>query len=46
VVLSRTPAVVRRAGPAMGEHNDVVLRDHLGYDDDRVTELVIAGALG
>lgn len=46
VVLSRTPGVVRRAGPAMGEHNDLVLRELLGYDDERVTELVIAGALG
>ena len=46
VRLSRTPAVVRRAGPAMGEHNDVVLRDHLRYDEDRITDLVIAGALG
>ena len=46
IVLSRTPAVVRRANPAMGEHNDHVLRDLLGYDDEHVTELVIAGALG
>jgi crotonobetainyl-CoA:carnitine CoA-transferase CaiB-like acyl-CoA transferase len=46
IVLSRTPAVVRRANPAMGEHNDQVLRELLGYDDDKVTELVIAGALG
>jgi crotonobetainyl-CoA:carnitine CoA-transferase CaiB-like acyl-CoA transferase len=46
VVLSRTPGIVRRAGPAMGEHNDPVLRDLLGYDDDRITDLVIAGALG
>jgi crotonobetainyl-CoA:carnitine CoA-transferase CaiB-like acyl-CoA transferase len=46
VVLSRTPGVVRRAGPAMGEHNDDVLRGVLGYDDDRITDLVIAGALG
>jgi crotonobetainyl-CoA:carnitine CoA-transferase CaiB-like acyl-CoA transferase len=46
VVLSRTPGLVRRAGPAMGEHNDHVLREVLGYDDDRITELVIAGALG
>jgi crotonobetainyl-CoA:carnitine CoA-transferase CaiB-like acyl-CoA transferase len=46
IVLSRTPAVVRRAGPALGEHNDLVLREMLGYDDDRVTDLVIAGALG
>jgi crotonobetainyl-CoA:carnitine CoA-transferase CaiB-like acyl-CoA transferase len=46
VVLSRTPAVVRRANPRMGEHNDHVLRDLLGYDEDHVTDLVIAGALG
>ncbi len=46
VVLSRTPAVVRRANPRLGEHNDHVLRDLLGYDEDHVTELVIAGAIG
>jgi crotonobetainyl-CoA:carnitine CoA-transferase CaiB-like acyl-CoA transferase len=45
-VLSRTPGQVRRAGPAMGEHNDVVLRELLGYDEDTMTNLVIAGALG
>jgi benzylsuccinate CoA-transferase BbsF subunit len=43
--LSRTPGDVRRAGPSLGEDNDVVLRELLGYDDDRVTELVISGAL-
>jgi crotonobetainyl-CoA:carnitine CoA-transferase CaiB-like acyl-CoA transferase len=46
VVLSRTPGVVRRAGPAMGEHNDLVLRELLGYEDAAITALVIAGALG
>jgi crotonobetainyl-CoA:carnitine CoA-transferase CaiB-like acyl-CoA transferase len=46
VVLSRTPAVVRRANPRMGEHNDHVLRDLLAYDEDHITALVIAGALG
>ena len=45
-VLSRTPGQVKRAGPALGEHNDVVLRELLGYDDDTITELIIAGALG
>ncbi len=45
-VLSRTPGVVRRAGPMLGEHNDYVLREVLGYDDERVTRLVIDGALG
>ena len=43
--LSRTPGRVERAGPSLGEDNDVVLRELLGYDDDRVTDLVIAGAL-
>ncbi|MET0458946.1 MAG: CoA transferase, partial [Ilumatobacteraceae bacterium] len=43
---SRTPGVVRRAGPSIGEHNDDVLREILGYDDDHITDLVIAGALG
>ena len=46
VVLSRTPAVVRRANPRLGEHNEHVLRDLLGYDQDQITELVIAGAIG
>ena len=46
VVLSRTPGQVRRAGPSLGEHNDVVLRDLLGYDDERIANLVIGGALG
>jgi hypothetical protein len=30
----------------MGEHNDMVLRELLGYDEDTITNLVIAGALG
>jgi benzylsuccinate CoA-transferase BbsF subunit len=46
VALSRTPGHVRRAGATVGEHNDVVLRDLLGYDDDRISNLVIADALG
>ena len=44
--LSRTPHHVARSGPTLGEHNDHVLRDVLGYDDDRVVELAIAGAIG
>ena len=44
--LSRTPARVDRANPSMGEHNDLVLGQFLGYDEDKVTDLVIAGALG
>jgi len=43
--LSRTPARIERPGPTFGEHNDHVLREILGYDDARIAELAIAGAL-
>jgi len=46
VLLSRTPGVVHRSGPMLGEHTDLVLRQLLGYDDDRIADLAIAGALG
>ncbi len=45
VQLSRTPGHARRAGPTIGENNDHVLRDLLGYSDGRITDVVIAGAL-
>jgi crotonobetainyl-CoA:carnitine CoA-transferase CaiB-like acyl-CoA transferase len=32
--------------PTVGEHNEAVLRDTLGYDDARIAELREAGALG
>ena len=32
--------------PAHGEHTDVVLRDVLGYDEARITELRARGAIG
>jgi crotonobetainyl-CoA:carnitine CoA-transferase CaiB-like acyl-CoA transferase len=32
--------------PTAGEHTDQVLRDVLGYDDDRIAELRSSGALG
>jgi crotonobetainyl-CoA:carnitine CoA-transferase CaiB-like acyl-CoA transferase len=43
--LSRTPAEVRDGLPLYGRDNHWVLSDLLGYDDERITELVIAGAL-
>lgn len=43
--LTRTPGGPRRAGPTWGEHNDTVLRELLGYDDDRIAQLAMAGAL-
>jgi crotonobetainyl-CoA:carnitine CoA-transferase CaiB-like acyl-CoA transferase len=44
--LSRTPGAIPAAGPVYGEHNEHVLRDLLGYDDERIADLVIGGALG
>ncbi|HJU10274.1 MAG TPA: CoA transferase [Candidatus Binataceae bacterium] len=44
--LSRTPARVERAAPMLGEHNQYVLETILGYSEERVAELVGAGALG
>ena len=32
--------------PDAGEHTDAILRDVLGYGDDRIAELRAAGALG
>ncbi len=43
--LSRTPAQYEASAPTYGRDNEWVLRDLLGYDEDRITELVVAGAL-
>jgi crotonobetainyl-CoA:carnitine CoA-transferase CaiB-like acyl-CoA transferase len=43
--LSRTPARVEGPAPTFGCDSHWVLREILGYDDERIAELVIAGAL-
>ncbi|MEZ5406649.1 MAG: CoA transferase [Acidimicrobiales bacterium] len=43
--LSRTPAAVTRGGPTLGQHTFDVLVGILGYDDDRLAELAVAGVL-
>jgi crotonobetainyl-CoA:carnitine CoA-transferase CaiB-like acyl-CoA transferase len=43
---SHTPVVDPVAAPAVGEHTHAVLRDLLGYDEDRLARLAEAGALG
>ena len=32
--------------PTVGEHNDVVLREVLGYDDEKIAKLKDAGVFG
>jgi crotonobetainyl-CoA:carnitine CoA-transferase CaiB-like acyl-CoA transferase len=43
--LSRTVPNVTRAAPTFGEHSLLVLGEFLGYTDERISELVIAGLL-
>jgi crotonobetainyl-CoA:carnitine CoA-transferase CaiB-like acyl-CoA transferase len=43
--LSRTPATIRRPAPTLGGDNQYVLESILGYDHDRITELVASGVL-
>lgn len=45
VKLSRTPGVVERGGPLLGEHNFHVLKDVLGYDDDRIADIYASLAM-
>jgi crotonobetainyl-CoA:carnitine CoA-transferase CaiB-like acyl-CoA transferase len=42
---SATPASIRSAPPRLGEHTEQVLRELLGYDDQRLAELRAAGAI-
>ena len=44
--MSRTPPVVWRGGPCLGEDNFEVLTEFLGYDADRIADLAAAEALG
>ena len=45
IIFGRTPAGRPQVAPTMGLDNDAVLRDVLGYSDERIVELVASGAL-
>ena len=45
IVFGRTPARRPHVAPTMGADNDAVLRELLGYSDERIVELVASGAL-
>jgi crotonobetainyl-CoA:carnitine CoA-transferase CaiB-like acyl-CoA transferase len=38
--LSDMPPTIRRPAPSIGEHNDYVLKDLLGYSATQVADLV------
>jgi crotonobetainyl-CoA:carnitine CoA-transferase CaiB-like acyl-CoA transferase len=44
--MSLTPTVDPVAAPLLGQHTTKVLRETLGYDDDRIAALAEAGAFG
>ena len=44
-IFSATPTSPTRAGPTIGEHNEQVLKGLLGFTDDEITDLAIAGVL-
>jgi crotonobetainyl-CoA:carnitine CoA-transferase CaiB-like acyl-CoA transferase len=44
-VFSRTPGHVWAAGPRIGEHNDDVFRNVLGYSEDKIARLREIGAI-
>ena len=43
--MSETPPSYRSSAPSIGRDNELVLREILGYDDERMVELAIADAL-
>ena len=44
-VMSRSSDGIRHGGPTYGEHTFEVLEQLLGYDQERITELAVAGVL-
>jgi crotonobetainyl-CoA:carnitine CoA-transferase CaiB-like acyl-CoA transferase len=45
MIFSRTPAHTLWAGPTVGEHTELVLKDFLKYSDEKFIELVLSGIL-
>ena len=44
-LFSQTPSQPTHAGPLIGEHTMHVLQEILGYSEDEISELAVAGAL-
>jgi formyl-CoA transferase len=42
---SKTPGSVRHLGPRLGQHNDEIYRELLGYSDEKIGQLKTAGVI-
>ncbi len=43
--LSRTPCEITRPSPCLGEHNEHVLKNLLGYSDDEIADMLVNGVI-
>jgi len=43
--LSRTPCRLVSSGPMLGEHNEYVYKEVLGYSDDEIADMLIEGVI-
>jgi len=43
--LSKTPCDIKTAGPCLGEHNDYVYKEILGFSDDEISKMLIRGVI-
>lgn len=43
--LSKTPAHIRKAAPCLGEDNEYIYKEILGYSDDEIADLLIEGVI-
>jgi crotonobetainyl-CoA:carnitine CoA-transferase CaiB-like acyl-CoA transferase len=44
-ILSETPCRIHKAGPCLGEDNEVVYKEILGYSDEEIAQLLIDGVI-
>ena len=43
--LSQTPCEINRAAPTLGQDNEYVYRDVLGFTDDEIADMLVAGVI-
>ena len=43
--LSKSPSQLVRSGPCVGEHNEFVYREILGYSDEEMADMLVEGVI-